>query len=750
MNYKFLNYDNNLPINFLFFDKQDNELEWHKDIEIVLLLRGNAFLDIKNNTYYLDGENIVLINSSEIHRIYNISEDSLIISLYFDPHYFEKYYNNFEKLYFDCNSSINIDLDDRDKFKKLFSLCSSIILSMLYNNSLDQIKVLKNTFNLVEHLIDSFSAEGILESSDVSIYHQRFNRILQYINDNYTTKITLADLAKREYLTTHYVSRFFNKYMGVGFLKYLNNFRLEKSMYDLINTNKSILDLSLDHGFSSLKSYRTTFFEKYNMSPSTYRKNYASALNNVENNPTLPNTSTSDLIDCLQKYESHNFSNPMVEYITKDIDGISFSKKQWLNFEKIFYFNNVYDALNSNWQRNFALTIDLIKPDFIKFNGVFNENMYDYDELKNHYNWYNIESVLDFFMQNHVNPFMKIEYDAKKESIKKFFYRLESFILFCIDKYDLESVREWKFELSSIEKDYPNMIKFYTTILDQIAENKILSKLNFGIDFTISSTFYKEYFIKYIQDKKINFISVYAAERDFLETKDFLRILLMKTKKLMKIKTYFIQQVENHYLNDTSYKATKIVDNFLNDYCECDTQVNFIDNSSNLNLFKGDTGILTYNGLKKPSFNAIFTLSKLSGYVVDTGSGYIITKNKNTYKILLYNHQNIEDYFNNTNDDYTQLYKDIKLKIKFIDLKIELEPGSYSMKSYTLNKKNGSIYDEWIRMGKPPVSNREVLRFLKSKESIGLQFSDSLIEDSIHLKEHIILGSLKLIEISKI
>ena len=752
MNYKFLNYDNNLPINIQFFDKQDNEPEWHKDIEIILVARGSANLDIKNTTYNLDGENLVLINSSEVHKLYNISEDSLIISLYFDPHYFEKYYTNFDKLYFSCNTSliIDIDSDSKEKYHNMFSLCSSIMLSTLYNNNLDKIKILKNTFSLVEHLIDNFSLECSLDKPDLSVYHQRFNRILQYINENYTNKITLSDLAQREYLSTHYVSRFFNKYMGVGFIKYLNNFRLEKSMYDLVNTNKSILDLSLDHGFSSLKSYRNTFFEKYNMSPSVYRKNYTSANNMTESNSTLPSKNIAEFIDYLQKYESNQFSNPRVEYITKEINGVSFSKKNWVNFEKIFYFDNVYDALNSNWQKYFTKSIELIKPDFIKFAGIFNESMYDYDSIRNTYNWYNLESVLDFFSNIHITPFLKLEYDVKKESIKKFFARLESFILFCINKYDLESVREWKFELSSVEKDYPNMIKFYRTILDLIAETPTLSKLNFGIDFTINSNFHKEYFIKYIQDKKINFISIYASEKDFLDTKDFVRILLMKTKKLMKIKTYFIQQAENHYLNDTSYKATKIVHNVLNDYCECDSQFNFIDSSSNLSLFKGDTGMLTYNGINKPSFNALFVLSKLNGYLVDCGSGYIITKKQNSYSILLYNHQNIPDYFNHKSENYDKLYKNAKLKTKFIDLKINLEPGKYSLKSYIFNKKNGSIYDEWIKMGKPSVSNREVLRFLKSKESIGLKFSDTSVENSLHLKEHIILGSLKLIEINKV
>lgn len=748
-NYRFLSYNYNLPVNIKFFDNATPEFEWHKDIEILIMGRGSAKLDIKNNTYHLKGENIILINSSEVHKLYNISKDCLIISLYFDPYFFEKYYSNFSKLQFNCNSILDIDLD-KDKYNKLYSLSSSISLALLYNINLNQIKILKDMFHLVDHLITNFSFPIDPDNSDLSSYHQRFNRILEYINDNYNNKITLSDLAKMEYLTTHYISRFFNKYMGVGFIKYLNNFRLEKSMYDLTNTNKSILDICLDHGFPSLKSYRTTFAKKYNMSPSAYRKSCSSLKDKCEYKNELPDLKTSDIVYFLQKHLSSSSCNPKVEYISSDIDGVSFSKKHWINFEKILYFDNAYDALNSNWQNYFTQTLEIIKIDFIKFSGVFNENMYHYDKNKNSYVWYNLETILDFFAKKYVKPFIKLEYSLKKESIKSFMSRTEIFINFCIDRYGLDSVRSWKFEISSMEKDHPNMINFYTKALDMISSNNTLSKLNFGIDFTIGSTFHKEHFLKYIQNKKINFISVYVNERVFLETKEFVRILLMKTKKVMKIKTYFIPEVEKHYLNDTCYKATKMVDNFINNYCMCDSQINFIDNSNNLTTFNGYNGMLTYNGIRKPIFNAFFLLGKLNGYVVDSGSGYILTKNQDSYNLLLYNHENVDNYFEITPEDYDQLYKDIAIKSKHLDLKINLDPGKYKLKHYTLNKKNGSIYDEWIKMGKPLISTREIIRFIKSKEIVGLKFDDNIVEDNVHIKENIILDSIKLIEITKV
>lgn len=744
-NYKFLSYPNNLPVNINFYNKDDIEFEWHKDIKIIIMGKGTATIQIKNNIFYLQGENIILVNNSEVHKLYNISSDSLIVSLYFDPYFFDKYYRDFSKLQFKCNSVLETGLD-KENYNELHKLASSVALSLLYNNDFSQIKILKNTFHLIEYLIENFSLLTDIDNSDLSSYHQRFNRILEYINNNYNEKITLSDLAKKEYLTTHYISRFFNKYMGIGFIKYINTFRLNKSMYDLTNTNKNILDIALDHGFPSLKSYRSTFFEKYNMSPSSYRKSYATAIENAQDNKELPTSNLSEFIHFLQRSQSNN---SQVEYINDNIDGVNFSKKFWVNLEKIIYFNNAFDALNSTWQTHFIKTLEVMRIDYIKFSGIFDDRMYHYDEIKNVYIWYNLENILDFFLKHHVKPFMKLEFSNKKESIKKFFHKMENFISFCIDRYGIDSVKHWKFELSSIEKDYPNMLKFYNTVLDSISESSILSKLNFGIDFTIGSTFHREYFLKYIQDKKIKFISIYVNNKVFVETKEFVKLLLVKTKSVLKIKTYIIHESENHYLNDTCYKATKMVDNFVDDYFMCDSQIDFIDDFTNMKIFKGEPSTLTYNGLRKPTFNAFFLLSKLNGYIVSSGNGYILTKNQDSYKLLLYNHKDIDDYSNKLEENYDQLYKDILLKTKYIDLKITLDNGRYMLKHYTLNKKNGSIYDEWLRMGKPIISGREIIRVLKSKEILRLKFEDEIIENEVHFKEFITLGSVKLIEINK-
>ncbi len=746
--YNFLKYPKNLPVNINLFNSDNNEFEWHKDIEIILVGRGSATLQVKNDVFNIQKESIILINSSEVHKLYNISKDCLIISLYFDPCFFDKYYKDFSKLQFRCNSLLETDLD-KAHYNKLTKLVSSIALSILYNNELNSINILKDMFNLVGYIIEHFTLTIDLYDSDLSSYHQRFNRILEYINNNYTEKITLSDLAKREYLTTHYISRFFNKYMGVGFIKYLNSFRLDKSMNDLTNTNKTLLDIALDHGFPSLKSYRTTFFEKYNMSPSAYRKSYSNINNDLETKNTynLPNSNISEYIYFLQKYQSNN---TQVEYIAKDIDGVNFSKKSWINFEKILYFDKAYAALNYTWQNNLLKTLEIIKIDFLKFSGIFDEDMYHHDKNKNVYIWYNLENIFDFLSKNHINPFLKLEYSNKNENLKDFFNKLENFISFCIDRYGLEYVKQWKFELSSIEKDYPSMLKFYNNTLDSILSSTLLSKLNFGIDFTIGSTFHREHFLKYIQDKKINFISIYVNEKVFIETKEFVKLLLVKTKRLMKIKTYFIQKTENHYLNDTCYMATKMVNSFVDDYFLYNSQIDFIDNFKNMKIFKGEKGILTYNGLKKPTFNAFFLLGKLHGYIVDSGNGYILTKNQDSYKLLLFNHKNINNYMNKLEENYDHLYKDILLKTKYIDLKIKLDKGKYNLKHYSLNKKNGSIYDEWLKMGKPVISGGEVVRYLKSKESLGLKFEDNIIENEINIKEHIMIDGLKLIEINKI
>ena len=94
--------------------------------------------------------------------------------------------------------------------------------------------------------------------------------IINYINANYQRKISLDDISNHFYLSKTYISKYIKNKMGVNFIDYLNNVRLQHAVDDLKYTNKTILKIALDNGFPNTASFGKKFKETYNMTPSEF------------------------------------------------------------------------------------------------------------------------------------------------------------------------------------------------------------------------------------------------------------------------------------------------------------------------------------------------------------------------------------------------------------------------------------------------------------------------------------------------
>ena len=87
--------------------------------------------------------------------------------------------------------------------------------------------------------------------------------------------ITLEDIAKKAYLSTAYLSRYFKQKMGMGFSRFLMNIRLKHSVKELLYTNDTISQISMKNGFANTKSFTSLFKEMYGVTPHAYRENHA-------------------------------------------------------------------------------------------------------------------------------------------------------------------------------------------------------------------------------------------------------------------------------------------------------------------------------------------------------------------------------------------------------------------------------------------------------------------------------------------
>ncbi len=93
-----------------------------------------------------------------------------------------------------------------------------------------------------------------------------------YLNQNYSSKITLEILAERFTCSQSLLIKSFKKEYGTTIMSSLMKIRLEK-VVELLQTSRiSLKEIADDCGFSDQNYFSKVFAAKYNCSPSEYRK----------------------------------------------------------------------------------------------------------------------------------------------------------------------------------------------------------------------------------------------------------------------------------------------------------------------------------------------------------------------------------------------------------------------------------------------------------------------------------------------
>lgn len=97
-------------------------------------------------------------------------------------------------------------------------------------------------------------------------------RTVSYISGNFREKFSLEEMARDLGVSKYVLSRVFSKTFHRNFNQYLNDARLGYACTRLVNSSDTILDICLDSGFDSQRTFNRVFKERYRITPSEYRK----------------------------------------------------------------------------------------------------------------------------------------------------------------------------------------------------------------------------------------------------------------------------------------------------------------------------------------------------------------------------------------------------------------------------------------------------------------------------------------------
>lgn len=251
---------------------------WHSSLEIIYIITGTLIVNVNGITYNLGARDIIVVNSSEIHSTL-CKNGNTAFMLQIPYQFCEKYIEDISIIKFNCNSVVfkedEVSLNQlRNTLFEFFSTYKTKELGY-------QLKINSLIFNLLFILVNRFGVKcENLHTNKSDKYLKRLTLITEYVKKHYDEHLTLEFVAQKFYLNPEYFSRFFRRYMGTTFIKYLNNIRLEQVYMELVNTDRNIDEIITKNGFTNYKTFIKLFKQEYGCSPDKKRRQLKACNNN--------------------------------------------------------------------------------------------------------------------------------------------------------------------------------------------------------------------------------------------------------------------------------------------------------------------------------------------------------------------------------------------------------------------------------------------------------------------------------------
>ena len=258
------------------FDFNCIEWHWHTELEFVYVESGTVTFWIGEKYFALSEGNGVFINSKILHRFHSSDgavipnflcmpsfispEGSLIYSKYIQPVISSSFaFQVFHKEVFWQAKVLEI-------MKKIISVQNQETIRELATSALMQ----EIWLNLWEHVAikntDTYSYFSVSSQA-------RLQLMMQYIHQNYRSNISLDNIADYAVLSKSTVLNYFRKYLHTTPINYLIAYRLNEAAVLLRKTEKKIVTVSNETGFSNVDYFCKIFKKHYHLTPTEYRKN---------------------------------------------------------------------------------------------------------------------------------------------------------------------------------------------------------------------------------------------------------------------------------------------------------------------------------------------------------------------------------------------------------------------------------------------------------------------------------------------
>ena len=264
---------------------------WHEEIEIIYLKSGRYTSTINMESFDISQECFLFLNRGELHHLQSLDSNYEEQALVFDPNmlHFHTFDSIEERVLQPISNGnllfprfLNEDHPVFDDFRREYQEISSAFFlnietksipeQLLTDDVLAQLQIKSSLLKMISILF----SHGMMDQASSNDNHriESIKNVILYISAHYQEKIYIQDLARLVNMNEQYFCRFFKRAIGKPPIDYLNDYRLNKVIQLLKETDLSITEIGLECGFNNMGNFQRLFHRKTGTTPLQYRKKY--------------------------------------------------------------------------------------------------------------------------------------------------------------------------------------------------------------------------------------------------------------------------------------------------------------------------------------------------------------------------------------------------------------------------------------------------------------------------------------------
>ncbi|MBE5910281.1 GH39 family glycosyl hydrolase [Pseudobutyrivibrio sp.] len=760
-------------------NSEPREQHYHQNLDLLYVLAGSVDVVIDDKVFHLKEEDMILINSNKRHKFEN-SGNLLAIRFAIDYYLLSQTVGTTQMLFL-CNSAV----DKNSAYDKLRHQMKEIIRYYYTEGNKDKCYLQALYYQMLHVLIANFMVKTeetrVLFDNDAE--KERISEIQSYIQGHYQSAISLNDLAEQMFLTPAYLSKYIKKKFGMTFVDYLNNIRLFHAVDELIYTNKSLTHIAMDNGFCTSAAFNKSFKKVFNVSPGEYRK---TAENQNRNNPIEVDDEQGKQ-QIITYIENDNAKHARLDLNKKSIQAdASIYKKKYVDETRVINIGSVYMLLQQEAQEQLLELKEKLGITHVRVWDVFAQNAFIRENGQ--FSFHKLDNVLDFLVDNKIKLYMEVgqkptllmyaperyinvtatenelfDYEYYKKLIKDLSIHL-------VNRYGVEEIEKWYFEFwnnpkLNITRENGEYYHYFDMVYNTF--KSISPDINIGgpgLILGYEKTMAEEVFAiwkkrdiwpDFVSFGSFQYISFSDGQFTYGKKsldKDYVKNQVAVMKKCMadegfNVKEFHLDEwnytISNrNVISDSCEHAAYIMKNYIDMIGEVDVMcywhgldlyAEYYDTNT---LLSGDAGLISRDGIKKPSFYAVEFLNR-SYYneIIRCENGIVSTNGRGSYSIVCHNFKPLSEKYLDIEEDSIQI-KDIDYYIsdtEDLNLNVVLnnvQNGNYQIKTYYINPEYGSVQDLWKGLGLASSMENEEIQFIKQHANPNMERQEIEVSDN--------------------